>query len=371
MLGLLDGAAIHRHRPFLFVCTPGCYSAGLSLWSSLLSLRRRRTIQSMMLVLSYLPSRSLTLDCDGCEDWGLDLTPAFDRTYSPFKLLGNTGQNSQIGLEFNFTGTALYIFMIIPAFDDNYNTSSHPAFAMDGVPQTANYTLAPKSVAKYNVLGYANEDLSDGPHTFGMSPQETLLVFDYAVYTYVPVPAIGEATCTTITFLTHPYSTATSTTTSSSKQNNLNTAAGAIAGAVVGGLVALSLAGVLGVICTSRARRRKGAAITPRMEESGRWNVGALAVSKVAVVTAPAHTKTEVALTSTEDAAQGLRILREQVRRFEERTGATIVTQTTAHHVLQQRGGGMVMAHHAYGTSTVRVRVSARRWWCIPIVALH
>ncbi|KAJ7662788.1 hypothetical protein DFH06DRAFT_1129004 [Mycena polygramma] len=148
--------------PWLLLVPALCAAAGPT----------NRTVDDASAQVKYLGG----LLCGGCHEqkdlnlWGFDGSKLQDGTFSLF--------STDTVAEFNFSGTAVYIFLALsPRLD-----SGAAAFFLDGVPVRSLDSATPPSEAHYNVAGYTNASIPDGPHTFKMQMSGGA-AFDYAVYT--------------------------------------------------------------------------------------------------------------------------------------------------------------------------------------------
>ncbi|KAJ7474740.1 hypothetical protein FB451DRAFT_1397623 [Mycena latifolia] len=255
-----------------------------------------------------------------------------------------TGGTSGIRLEFN--GTAIYVFFLVPAVNDNpfpgltpTPQSSQSNFFMEGVfVSSLNATLP--ALSEYNFLAYANSSLQDGAHVLDMAPAAgSGFYFDYAIYTSddpnTPSSSSGvqstAATSTPVTS-TAPSSATTDSSnpppsTSSALPSKKKTNAGAIAGGVVGG-VAVILAFVAGLIFCRRSRRNKGNYASDKEELPGQ-SFGYSMVSNGNPVAISSEAEGPPASDTNADAvAAQLRRLTDQVEQLARRGEGSSVTES-------------------------------------------
>ncbi|KAJ6473435.1 hypothetical protein C8R47DRAFT_1145503 [Mycena vitilis] len=125
------------------------------------------------------------MQCVGCveslEGFVIERDKVENGTLSVFSAAGGA-------MEFNFTGTAIYIFLVISA---KLNPSAL-TFSLDGYEVGSSREDTP-TTAEYNVTVYTNTSIPDGAHAFQMNVLEfqasvlekntlTILI-TYAVYT--------------------------------------------------------------------------------------------------------------------------------------------------------------------------------------------
>ncbi|KAJ6459964.1 hypothetical protein C8R45DRAFT_842997 [Mycena sanguinolenta] len=123
--------------------------------------------------------------CSTCADIP-DATFAFDNTWSAAQYSAGVGSMS---LSVKFTGTAIYVFFILPNFSEASLVSTVLCdFFIDGVVVGSFSHQSDGSGAfVYNALVYRNTSIPDGDHvllieTTGADP--AVIIFDYAIYTF-------------------------------------------------------------------------------------------------------------------------------------------------------------------------------------------
>ncbi|KAJ7753984.1 hypothetical protein B0H14DRAFT_3600900 [Mycena olivaceomarginata] len=129
------------------------------------------------------------LHCSPCPDefknYGLDPAQLSNGTFSAFENNGGNFVGTQDnGLRLRFNGTAIYVYLAVPAAA-NLSTPVHCSFILDSVPDAGgDFSMnGPPVVNQYNVLAYAKTDIPDGSHILNMDVGDTPVVFDYAYYT--------------------------------------------------------------------------------------------------------------------------------------------------------------------------------------------
>ncbi|KAH0835494.1 hypothetical protein J3R83DRAFT_9161 [Lanmaoa asiatica] len=167
--------------------------------------------------------------------------------------------NEAPAIEFNFTGSALYIFFIMANNLSATTTFTNVQFVLDNVVAPIPYTsnISAPTGYQYNVPVYANDSLVSGQHTMAMQPFNTgrdiLIAFDYLIYSTDTSSPVSPSTPTTST---SPSSSATSSGAqaqgTSSRQN-----IGAVVGGTVGG-VAVVLLVTASLLCYRRYKRSNG-----------------------------------------------------------------------------------------------------------------
>ncbi|PIL24993.1 hypothetical protein GSI_12880 [Ganoderma sinense ZZ0214-1] len=140
-------------------------------------------------------------------------------------------------ITFSFSGSAVYVFNIVPNNLPGTVTFANISFTIDG-ENVGSFTHTPDNSSDilYNHLVYSNTILQDGLHTLIMSAggdAQSLILFDYLLYT----------------------TESNSTTSFPSLGGSHSASVGAIVGAVVGGIV-LALLGVVIAVSCLRIRRR-------------------------------------------------------------------------------------------------------------------
>ncbi|TFY61549.1 hypothetical protein EVJ58_g4437 [Rhodofomes roseus] len=228
--------------------------------------------------------------CPGCYVQP-DIALTFDRSWHD-TTVSVYSVTTNISIE--FTGTALWVYGIVPNYVRNANTLVNVSFALDGAP-AGNYTHQPSSSNEffYNVTLFSTTALENVAHTLVMTPQGTAeasyLAFDWAEYTYeeeVVSSSTVQSAATSSAVLTPtiasslsnamspPQSASTlqaasptgsssmpSQTPASQSTENANTTpkhnppVAAIAGGVIGGLCGLALLAILFYLCQRASRR--------------------------------------------------------------------------------------------------------------------
>ncbi|KAJ7157704.1 hypothetical protein C8R43DRAFT_883130 [Mycena crocata] len=125
--------------------------------------------------------------CAGCADVP-DANLAFDNTWSAALYLADIGTMS---LRMKFSGTAIYVFFIIPNFSADSGLASvvRCTFFLDGVSVGSfTHNSDGSGTFKYDTIVYKNTSIPNGDHvllveTTGTDP--AIVIFDFAIYTYV------------------------------------------------------------------------------------------------------------------------------------------------------------------------------------------
>ncbi|KAH0832372.1 hypothetical protein J3R83DRAFT_13401, partial [Lanmaoa asiatica] len=201
----------------------------------------------------YLPSTSnwnIGNNCSGCSVKP-DPSLAFDGTWHDCSYSPTAGVEQAIN--FNFTGTALYIFFIIANIQIGTSTLTNIEFVLDGVV-VSQYTHIPSSTIsdyQYNVPVYVNEALTNGEHTMMIQPaslqNNMLMLFDYLIYSTDMSSSASPSAQTTST--SPPLPTSSGTQGTFPRQNT-----GATVGGTVGGVAALVLMAA-SLLCYRRYKR--------------------------------------------------------------------------------------------------------------------
>ncbi|KAJ7927823.1 hypothetical protein B0H13DRAFT_2312232 [Mycena leptocephala] len=233
------------------------------------AVQRNHTIDDTDPLVHYLEEG---FACRGCDDSasadlvayvGFSRNNLFNQTFSWI--------DSSSPLQFSFTGTALFIFIAVPA------GIQLPSFlvSMDGessTSETAGINASP--VTQYNLLAYQNTSMSNGPHIFGMSSKSGDWFLDYAVYSTgdpdtvlssVSSPeGLGGATASVGGGSSHTSTPQPLPSDTSNAKNNRSVVAIAVGIAAVIAVISV----LVGVFLCSQARRR-AALGSPTQQESG------------------------------------------------------------------------------------------------------
>ncbi|KAJ7106666.1 hypothetical protein C8R44DRAFT_638066 [Mycena epipterygia] len=128
--------------------------------------------------------------CAGCADVP-DASLAFDNTWTAALYLADIGSMS---ITMKFSGTAIYVYFIVPNFAKDSGLASvvRCGFFIDGAP-VGSFTHNSDGSTKftYNTLVYSNTTVPNGEHVLLIESTGTdplIVIFDHAVYTYVPPP---------------------------------------------------------------------------------------------------------------------------------------------------------------------------------------
>ncbi|KZT64252.1 hypothetical protein DAEQUDRAFT_760036 [Daedalea quercina L-15889] len=167
----------------------------------------------------------------------------------------------------SFTGTALWVYGVVPNYVPYATTFVNISFELDG-KVAGTYTHAPSDNVdyEYNVTLYSNTALANVQHTLVMTPQRepnaSYMAFDWAKYTYEDATSSSSVSSAsnTLAGATSTASAAPSPTTSvatSSQNTSRRTPVAAIAGGVIGGVGFLALLALLFFVYL---RRRHGGA---------------------------------------------------------------------------------------------------------------
>ncbi|EPQ59188.1 hypothetical protein GLOTRDRAFT_125497 [Gloeophyllum trabeum ATCC 11539] len=176
---------------------------------------------------------SLGPECSRCDSKP-QIAFAHDGTWHDSTFNNDT---IQVGLDIPFNGTAIYVYCIMDNTNGDYTRFTNLSFALDNQPvgsysHIPNYALLP---FQYNVLVYGNDKLENGAHNLtvivGGSGNSSLILFDYAVYTYEGEAAGGTSTST-------PPPSASTTASIAITKPSSNDAV--IIGSVLGGVLLLS-----------------------------------------------------------------------------------------------------------------------------------
>ncbi|KAL0946546.1 hypothetical protein HGRIS_012751 [Hohenbuehelia grisea] len=154
----------------------------------------------------YLPTTTGVWKNAGCGHCAVtpDKLKAFQGTWTSATY--NPGLNN-ISVNFNFEGTAIYIFFILANnVAPGITTKTTANFMLDGVP-AGSYLHTPNSSSDltYNELAFTKQGLLNKNHSFGIvttGSENILVTFDYAMYTFVdqqvPASSPGSSTRSTL-----------------------------------------------------------------------------------------------------------------------------------------------------------------------------
>ena len=183
----------------------------------------------------------------------LDTSQIFDTTWhdGTYDLGGE-----DFTVQANFTGTAVYVFNIIPNTVSGATTLTNLTFTLDG-DFVGQFTHTPDATADvtYRAPVYTNTTLSNSEHSLIMRAgglNASLILFDYIVYT-------AETTSTS----SSSTSSSSATSTTAPSHSFTRVPVGAIVGAAVGGGVML-LALIIAHVFFSRRRRKRPRGPRPR-----------------------------------------------------------------------------------------------------------
>ncbi|KAJ7456582.1 hypothetical protein FB451DRAFT_1098704 [Mycena latifolia] len=233
---------------------------------------------------TYTPSSSFAgPSCSGCAIQP-STDDAFDGTWSAATY--NSGLGS-MSISMDFTGIAIYVYFILANDEgDGITTTTKANFSIDGTSAgTFTHTPTSSTDLQYNALVFSQTGLSNAAHSLLISTEgadDIYVNFDYAIYTHEDTDSTTTtATATTATTATTAPTVETSGTTSTKSSSTASVASsksassagaasaatssasssttsshvGAIAGGVVGGIVALAVIAGLFFYCRRRHHR--------------------------------------------------------------------------------------------------------------------
>jgi hypothetical protein len=157
------------------------------------------------------------------------------------------------------------VFGIIPNLVPDASTFVALGFSLDGDPAGTYFHKPDLGTAafQYNVSMFSRSGLSNSAHTLVIEPrsgptqgQNSILLFDYAVYTFddsLP-PTAGNTSITSSS--SSPLGTPTGQTPSSGSSLGSTHSTGAIVGGIIGGVLAALLT-LLGIYLVARHRRKQ------------------------------------------------------------------------------------------------------------------
>ncbi|EPS98618.1 hypothetical protein FOMPIDRAFT_1017517 [Fomitopsis schrenkii] len=209
-------------------------------------------------------------DCSKCYVQPV-VSDTFDRSWHDVTASPDDPAARDIML--TFTGTAVWVYGIVPNYVQSATTLINISFELDG-QTTGSFVHVPLLTEdyEYNVTLYSNTALENVQHTLVMTPQRqtnaSYMAFDWAQYTFEDVPATtssrsaqtttssgGDQTTNTGTSSTSTGALVPSTSVHAGSQRSSHTTpAGAIAGGVVGGIVLIVLLVVAALLYHRRGR---------------------------------------------------------------------------------------------------------------------
>ncbi|KAJ6451858.1 hypothetical protein C8R47DRAFT_1229647 [Mycena vitilis] len=265
------------------------------------------TIDDASGLVDYVPFGISRMGCGGCSsaeelhDAVLDGSKLENGTFSSFAT--GLAFDEDTGMEFNFTGTAVYIFLAVAPAPSGVEVPSSPImFFVDGVLVGTRNSFGDLPEAEYNISAYANRSIADGFHTFRMTVPGPV-IFDYAVYTSNDDELVSSSSSASQPSSVSLPTAAPHISSSSSAQNTAPVAA--IAGGVVGA-VALIFGAVVAFFFMRRAQRKND-----RWRNTLSIEEGSAAGSFLPVTTRPA--------VQDATAAGRFHALQQQIRRLEQR----------------------------------------------------
>jgi len=184
-----------------------------------------------------------------------DIGQLFDYTWHD-TTQGDGGVPSSVTL--NFTGTAVYLFSVVPNTIPFATTLVNLQFTLDGNP-IGTYTHVPDSSSDilYSVPVLSSENLNNTPHTLvAETSSNSLFIFDFAMYTFDDSP-IASSTTATKTAATTPIGSSQTSSIPVPTQSIASRAhipLVAIVAGTVSGVIAITLS-LITILCWKRMRR--------------------------------------------------------------------------------------------------------------------
>ncbi|KAJ7742725.1 hypothetical protein DFH07DRAFT_39563 [Mycena maculata] len=194
-------------------------------------------------------------NCSGCLVQP-DPSQVFDRTWHD-TTQGTGGVPSSVTL--NFTGTAIYLFCVVPNTISFATTVYDLSFTLDD-GSIGTYTHVPDASDEilYSVPVLSSENLSNQAHTLvAETAGNSLFVFDFAIYTFDDSPPT-TTTSMTATSSAVPIGAPQTSTMPGSTQSTTSRSRAPLAAIVAGsiaGVVAIILS-LLAIRCWKRRRRQ-------------------------------------------------------------------------------------------------------------------
>ena len=180
----------------------------------------------------------------------VDVSQTFDGTWHDGTYF--VGQ-PDIEVRATFTGTAVYVYFIVPGSLPSIFTFMNTTFFIDDEP-VGQFTHPPDAAAdiSYRVPVYTNNTLANSEHTLLMRATGTntsLILFDYIVYT-----AEADSTSSSSSASLSPSATATDSPSPTSPPARAPVSA--IAGGTVGGVIVLAAIAAVALFLLRRRRPR-------------------------------------------------------------------------------------------------------------------
>ncbi|KAF7328065.1 hypothetical protein MKEN_00387600 [Mycena kentingensis (nom. inval.)] len=125
--------------------------------------------------------------CETCNNVP-DAARTFDNTWTAALYIESVGSMS---VAFTFSGTAIYIFFVIPNFPSNSNLAQDVRcdFSIDGkVVGSFGHTSDGSGNFQYDTLVFSKTNLAEGDHTFAITTSGStpaIVIFDRAIYSFV------------------------------------------------------------------------------------------------------------------------------------------------------------------------------------------
>ncbi|TFK55644.1 hypothetical protein OE88DRAFT_644649 [Heliocybe sulcata] len=193
-------------------------------------------------------------ECNTCSA-DVDATQAYDGTWHDATYYIADKEPAVVRIPFH--GTAIYAYCII-GNSLNYTTATYLTFRLDNETVGA-YNHRPNASApefQYDIPVYVNESILNGAHYLEIinsvsSYNASLILFDYATYTYE-----GNSTTSTAS----PSLPSPSTSQHSAAATSESTNSAAVVGGVLGTLLFLGLAA--GAVAIFRYRRQRSRALS-------------------------------------------------------------------------------------------------------------
>ncbi|KZT11255.1 uncharacterized protein LAESUDRAFT_261334 [Laetiporus sulphureus 93-53] len=210
---------------------------------------------------TYLPAGNWSYgpDCAGCYVEP-NINDTFEHSWhDTTAFLSDTAPRN---VTLVFDGIAIWVYCIIPNYVKDAITFVNISFELDG-NTVGSYSHLPSDSEDmvYNVTVYSNISMENKEHMLIMTPRrdvsQSIILFDWAEYTYDSDPSVTSTTTTSASTGTTNDSTGTpsaAASASSTPSSSSHSPIGAIVGGVVGGVGALVIA-VLVFLCI---RRRGG-----------------------------------------------------------------------------------------------------------------
>ena len=206
--------------------------------------------------------------CNITPHTGMDVNETLDGTWhdATYRVGGPTAT-----VLIPFTGTAVYVFFMVPNRFPKTTTFMNVSFALDGVPDGPSFVHTPDPTTTeiaYHQPVYVKTGLTNANHSLLISaggPKESLILFDYVMYT---VEVDDSSTTSSMPLSSLPSSTKDipTATSSSTPLPKHDVPIGAIVGILLAAVLATFIALILFLSLRARRSRQRCLASIPQEE---------------------------------------------------------------------------------------------------------